>query len=91
MQLYLIIYQTKTHLHPPGVNIQQSSSTMLCDIIFRLNLTQIITEPTHIKGSTLDLLITSVDNHISNIVIGNQSTSLSSDHSIITFDFTTCH
>ena len=37
------------------------SSVMLYDMIFRLNLTQLIMEPTQVKGNTLDLLITNIE------------------------------
>ena len=60
------------------------SSTMLCDLIFLLNLTQLIMEPPQVKGNTLDLLITNIENYVNNIVINNCTSTLSSDHSIIT-------
>ena len=63
-----------------------SSSSMLCDLIFHLNLTQLIAEPTQVKGNILDLLITNIESYINNIVIETCSSALSSDHSIITFD-----
>ena len=45
------------------------SSSLLCDTVFQHNLTQLIMEPTHIKGNILDLLITNIDNHINDLMV----------------------
>ena len=59
------------------------TSTMLCDLIFHLNFTQVIIEPTHVKGGILYLLITNIEDHILAI---NKTLFLSTDHFIITFN-----
>ena len=69
-------------------------SNVFCDLIFQHNLSQLIQMPTHVKGNTLDLLITNIDNHITNLSvtpsIKNLSNfGLSSDHSSITFSVDT--
>ena len=63
------------------------SSKLLCDVIFRCNLTQLITVPTHIHGNTLDLLFTNIDNYICNIST-TINTTLLSDHYIIPVSYT---
>ena len=62
-----------------------TNSNLLCDLIFRLNLTQLITFPTHIKGNTLDLLFTNIDQHIHRIS-STTSTAIASDHLIVLFE-----
>ena len=59
---------------------------MLCDLIFYFNFTEVITEPTHVKDSTLFLLITNIEDHINNIIIKNITSNLSPDHFIITVE-----
>ena len=44
-------------------------SNLFCNLVFQHNLSQLIHVPTHIKGNTLDLLLTNIDNHISNVLI----------------------
>ena len=62
-------------------------SIKFCDIIFNLNLTQLINQPTHIAGNILDLILTSSPDSISNLHIhDNLPLSIPSDHYIITFD-----
>ena len=85
---HLIIFGDFT---APNINLDRLTSisfqpSSLCDLIFKLNLTQLIHYPTHNKGNILDLLITNIDNHISNIQIEANSQFLFSDHFIITFD-----
>ena len=67
------------------------SSTMLCDLIFRLNLTQLIIKPTQINienyiNIETTLTYTNIENYINNISVNNHTSALSSDHFIITFD-----
>jgi len=58
------------------------------DLIFELNLVQLITEPTHKGGNLLDVLLTNID-CIVNISISTLSiilpNGLSSDHYLINF------
>ena len=69
-------------------------SNVFCDLIFQHNLSQLIQMPTHIKGNTLDLLITNIDNHTTNLSVTPSIKNLSnfgfsSDHSSITFSVDT--
>ena len=59
------------------------SSTTLCDVVFRNNLLQVVSEPTHVLGNTLDLILTNSPDRIANIVVSSPALS---DHSLITFD-----
>ena len=59
-------------------------SSLLCDLIFELNLTQFVDIPTHVKGNILDLIIANSTELVSNIhSTGNQI--LSSDHFLLCF------
>jgi hypothetical protein len=60
------------------------SSNMFCESLFNLNLLQLVLEPTHIHGNTLDLIITNHPDKICNISIA-PSQQPSSDHYLITF------
>jgi len=63
-------------------------SLHFCDLIFELNLVQLITEPTHKGSNLLDVILTNID-YIDNISISTLSTilpnGLSSDHYLINF------
>ena len=62
-------------------------SIRFCDIIFDLNLTQLINQPTHITGNILDLILTSSPDSIFNLHIHyDLPLPIPSDHYIITFD-----
>ena len=50
-------------LNVPDVNwnslsASSSFSTSLCDLVFNLNLSQLVAVPTHVKGGVLDLVLT---------------------------------
>ena len=45
------------------------TSNLLCDLVFKFNLTQLIHDATHIKENILDLLITNIDSQISNLSV----------------------
>jgi len=60
-------------------------SASFCDFTFNYNLSQLIDKPTHIKGNTLDLILTNTCHRIKNINISTPMNILSSDHSIINF------
>jgi len=63
-------------------------SSHFCDVVFNLNLVQMIDEPTHIAGNILDLILTNVPDSISNLRIHCEPPfPIPSDHIIITFDF----
>jgi len=49
------------------------TSAKFCDIIFNLNLSQLICEPTHTASNTLDLILTPIPDHIFNININIHS------------------
>ena len=64
------------------------SSGLLCDFLFKYNLTQMIHHATHSKGNILDLLITNIDHLISNIHITPSRGHISSDHFHISHEVT---
>jgi len=67
-----------------------SYSAKFCDIIFNLNFSQLICEPTHIAGNVLDLIITNIPDLKFNVNIHSEPPlSIPSDHYIITFDVQT--
>ena len=61
-------------------------SRSLCNFIYEFNLTQIITCPTHIKGNTLDLVITIVEDIIHNLAVSEPHPRLVTDHFTISFN-----
>ena len=60
-------------------------SNVFCDFVFVSNLTQLINCPTHIKGNTLDILLTNNDSLIRNLSVTESSPLLPSDHHKICF------
>ena len=57
-----------------------------CDLIFDLNLTQLIDQPTHSGGNILDLVLTNIENSITSLTIQPANfLTFNSDHSAITF------
>ena len=67
---------------------QSPFSSDFCDAVFALNLTQMIDDPTHIAGNTLDLVLTNVPDNILNVrVHSEQPLPIPSDHYVITLDF----
>ena len=62
-------------------------SLTFCEKAFDLNLFQVITEPTHIQGNILDVVITNNPDLIYNITVDKSTTSnTKSDHYLITFN-----
>ena len=59
-------------------------SSLLCDLIFNLQLTQCVEFPTHARGNILDLIITNSVSRISDVVV-HQNLFTSSDHFLISF------
>ena len=56
-------------------------------MVFNLNLTQLIDQPTHINGNILDLILTNTENLVCNVsVYSTPPFLISSDHFLITFD-----
>ena len=65
-------------------------SKRFCDIIFDLNLIQLIDQPTHTAGNILDLILTNIPDSIFNIhIYDNPPLPIPSDHYIITFNIST--
>ena len=60
------------------------ASNQFCDLVFQTGLSQLIDQPTHKHGNTLDLLLTNLDNNISHLQI-NSDQLLPTDHFSITF------
>ena len=73
----------------PGVNWATYSgsspkSNKFCDLLFQLNLFQLVDEPTYNQGNTLDLIITNNEDIVYNISIHPHYQPISSDHFIVT-------
>lgn len=62
-----------------------TSSNALCDFIFDNSLTQLIDQPTHVKGNILDLVLSNLDDLVTDLTISSNNSWLSSDHFAITF------
>jgi len=63
-------------------------SQKFCDVLFELNLFQLIDEPSHSAGNILDLVLTNIPENISNLIIHSEPPhSIPSDHFVITFDY----
>jgi len=61
-------------------------SNLFCDLVFNLNLVQMINEPTHIHGNILDLILIIDDNLITSLSVhSNSSLPIVSDHFAMTF------
>ena len=60
-------------------------SNLFCDFVFDTNLAQLIYSPTHVKGNTLDILLTNSEHIISHISVSKPYDSLPSDHYKISF------
>ena len=65
-------------------------SNFFCDLVFNLNLIQIINEPTHIHSNILDLILTTDDDIITSLSVhSNIFLPIISDHFAITFSLNT--
>ncbi len=69
----------------PSLTSHSLFSDLLCEFFFEYNLAQLICKSTHSKGNILDLLITNIDHHISNLIITHCTSQLFSDHFFIFF------
>ena len=65
------------------------SSSLFCVFMFEHSLSQLVTDPTHVKGNTLDLIITNNKTLISDISIEAPSSQLASDHYCLSFSICT--
>ena len=78
-------------LHLPDVNWDSLDgelyvSSSLCEIFFDLNLTQMVTGPTHNKGNLLDVILTNAMELIEGVSVSPASShDLSSDHCLVKF------
>ena len=66
------------------------SSNIFCEFVFDCNLTQHVSQPTHIKGNILDLVLTSPAVTTQNTSVNPKPLSTFSDHFIIYFDISCC-
>ena len=62
-------------------------SRKLCNFACKLNLIQVVQQPTHHHGNTLDLVFTNNSDRLSNVVVSQQEAPLS-DHYFISFSIT---
>ena len=63
------------------------TSAAFCDLVFELNLSQLVLQPTHSHGNILDLVLTNNDELISPPVVQSQPPlPVDTDHFIISFD-----
>ena len=67
------------------LSAQSAASKSFCDFVFDKNLTQLVNNPTHIKGNILDLVLTNSSQLIQNLSTNSQPNSMQTDHFIITF------
>ena len=65
--------------------ISSKIERLFIDSFFELGLDQCITDPTHIKGRTLDLLVTNYSSCISNLKVFSDKYLCKSDHYLVTF------
>ena len=64
-----------------------SQSNLFCDLVFHLNLLQLVDKPTHIQGNTLDLIFTNKEDLIDNVTVQPQEAfCVSSDHFMVSFN-----
>ena len=68
----------------PMLSASSKVSSLLCDLIFDLHLSQVVDSSTHIKGNILDLVISNSADRISNIKV-HQNHPMSSDHFLVSF------
>ena len=68
-----------------GYSGSTAFSSSICELIFDLNLSQLISQPTHIEGNILDVVFTSFDICNTPEVIPQLLFNLNSDHFLITF------
>ena len=60
-----------------------SLSNLFCEFVFDCNLTQHVTEPTHIRGNILDLVLTSPSVILDQFSINSSADAILSDHFLI--------
>ena len=68
------------------LNANTTFSTALCNHLYTLNYFQLVTEPTHRQGNTLDLILTNAPHRIQNVLVHRPGRILVSDHHVVTAD-----
>ena len=61
------------------------SSNALCEFVFSNGLVQLVTEATHIKGNTLDLVLTNIPDVFMNVSVNSINHIINTDHLLISF------
>ena len=69
----------------PSLSGSSFLSNLFCDFVFDTNLTQLISGPTHVKGNTLDILLTNNECLVTQVSVLNSPSFLLSDHYQICF------
>ena len=67
------------------------ASHLFCDLLFDLNLYQLVNVPTHVQGNTLDLVVTNMYHLITSLTV-TQDTHyfLNTDHFLVSFKIAQC-
>ena len=68
---------------------EYSPSNQFCDLIFELDLSQVIKTATHKHGNVLNLVLTNLDTNLINIDVHSDPMLFPSDHFAITFEIAT--
>ena len=71
------------------LNASSASSTLFCDRVFSLNLEQLVNNPTHIHGNTLDLVLSNSPDLIPDLTVDTYTCEGISDHYLINFHLST--
>ena len=61
------------------------ASRAFCDFVFDNSLTQLIDQPTHIKGNILDIILSNSNDLVTNLSIASDNSCISSDHFAIRY------
>ena len=64
-------------------------SNLLCDWVFSKNIVQLVSDPTHCKGNSLDLLLSSSQDRIHSVHTDQSSYLSASDHFLVSASITT--
>ena len=68
-------------------SVLMGTSNCFCNFVFDCNLTQHVSEPTHVKGNLLDLVLSSASVVVNRLTVYPLSLVDFSDHHAISFDF----
>ena len=64
-------------------------SNLLCDWVFSKNIVQLVSDPTHCKGNSLDLLLSNSQDSIHSVHTDQSSYLSASDHFLVSASITT--